>query len=245
MVMKMSTMVKNETESEVEIDDGNEASSLTRKNRREKSVAAKNRKKLNGKAVTKKNIVKFTVRCERVGKCKELFQNLEALEYHVATYHARRQNLNTFQCHLCRKILGEKQSHQRHMNLYHFGQSLFKCSFGTCGKSFPRQDYLEKHINAMHTQKNLLQCTECSKKFHFKYNLVRHLSYMHDIGILYSCYICKMRLAEKRSLQSHMISQHTGQYRLKCPVCSGGFTTKRNLKRHFKRFHFESKKKCS
>lgn len=178
---------------------------------------------------------KFTVKCQTVGKCKDLFESWEAMQYHVQTYHARKQKENKFECHLCKKRLGEKQSHLRHVNLYHFGKSLFKCSFGTCSKSFPRQDYLEKHINAEHTRKNLFKCSKCPMEFSFKNNQLTHLSYAHSIGISYACYLCKKKLGEKRTLLDHMNSIHNGRFSFKCPVCSKSFVSKKRLKRHLKR----------
>lgn len=226
------SLTKNETDSEaeLEIDDEPKTTSMPQSGRLGKDFAAKNENTVNDKVD-----VQFTVKCQSRGLCKDLFESWDAMWYHVATYHARLQKYNTFECHLCKQRLGEKQTHQRHMNLYHFGRSLFKCSFGTCTKSFPRPDYLEKHINAEHTKQNRIKCTNCPKKFNFKYNLVRHLAYTHGIGISYSCHLCKKKLGEKRSLQYHMISQHTGLYPYKCPMCMTGFAAERYLKRHLNR----------
>lgn len=221
-------VIKDEPNSDLEIDVATPSTSQNISTVKSASV-------VNGPTVTNESSSKFTVKCQTVGKCKDLFECWEAMHYHVQTYHARTQKDNTFECHLCKKRLGEKQSHQRHMNLYHFGKSLFKCSFGTCSKSFPRQDYLEKHINAEHTRKNLFKCPKCPMEFTFKNNQLHHLSYAHSIGVSYACYICKKKLGEKRSLLDHMNSIHNGRFSFKCPVCSKGFVSKKRLKRHLQR----------
>lgn len=222
-------IIDDDTDAEIEIDDEPSPSSSTEKSKN----IAKKEKTVHGKAID--SIENFTIKCRARGKCKDLFESWDAMKYHMTTYHARIQKQNTFECHLCKKTLGEKQTHQRHMNLYHFGQSLFKCSFGTCSKSFPRQDYLEKHINAEHTKQYRIKCPKCPKKFNFKVNLKVHLSSVHGEGMSFSCYLCKKKLCEKRSLQCHMISQHTGQFVYKCPVCSKGFGSKRRFRMHFTR----------
>lgn len=250
-----TSLIKDETDSEVDIDDYNyfeKADSLTHvetslidtssieneeveighnlSTMLKSNFATKDAKTVNG------NVDRFTVPCLSKGKCKDLFESRDAMLYHVQTYHARKQKHNTFQCHYCKKILGEKQSHQRHMSLYHFGRSLFKCSFGTCSKSFPRQDYLEKHINAVHTKRILIKCPECPKTFTFKQNMKWHLAYEHNVGVLYNCHLCKKKLGDQRSLRNHIKSQHTIRgFPFKCPVCSRTFKLKRYLRKHFRR----------
>lgn len=221
MHMDMSS-IKNETDFKVEIRNNPDT-------KMQNNFVQDNAKAVNG------NVDRFTIRCRSRG-CKDLFETWDAMLYHVRTYHSRLQNQNTFQCHYCKKTLGEKQSHQRHMSLYHFGRSLFKCSFGTCSKSFPRLDYLEKHINALHTKRNLFKCTKCPKKFTFKQNMLWHLAYKHGVGVSYNCYLCKKKLGEPRSLWCHMKSQHTVRgFPFKCPVCRHGFKLHRYIRKHLKR----------
>lgn len=218
----------DDTETEVEIDDVVETKSTTHI---DKDFPINKKPTANGKAPN--DIDKFTVICRARGKCKDLFESRDAMVFHMRTYHARRQNQNTFECHLCKKVLGEKQSLQRHLNKEHFNRSLFKCSFGVCSKSFTRKDYLEKHICAEHTKQPRFNCTMCSEKFNYKCNLERHLANRHGEGTTYCCYLCKMSFAEKRSLLGHMNSVHLfTSLHLKCPMCPASYAYKRALTRH-------------
>lgn len=123
----------------------------------------------------------FYIQCRGQRKCKDLFENADAMKNHVQTYHVKKQIQNTFECYFCKKIVTEKQSLQRHFNAMHTDHLMFKCTYPKCSESFKRKCNLKKHINGIHTKKKAYACDKCPMKYYYKYLLSNHLAHIHGI----------------------------------------------------------------
>lgn len=207
---------------------------------RNKAGSLKSEGKANRKSTTKGNNEKLSVKC-CIGSCKELFENIEAMMRHVATYH-KKGIKNTFSCYECKKTLSSKQKLQLHMNSVHMGLKPFKCSFPNCLKSFSFNGNLKKHTNAVHTKSIVFRCRKCPKKYYYKSLLTNHLAHMHGKGNTYFCYLCKKKFTTKWNVKSHMNAVHTHHIRFQCPIrsCSKIFTLNSNLKQHINAIHTET-----
>lgn len=128
------------------------------------------------------NIARFHIVCRSGGGCGNLFESLDALTYHVKTYHGKKQKENTFECYYCQKFAADMQSVERHMNAVHANRSIFRCPFPACPRSFSRQFNLKRHINCIHTKKKKHECTMCTMKYYYKHLLTKHLVNEHGEG---------------------------------------------------------------
>lgn len=185
----------------------------------------------------------FHLKCRAQGKCKDLFESYNAMTYHVSTYHARRQDQNTFQCYSCKILVAGRQSLQRHMNAAHFRRIMYKCSFSTCNQSFNRKYNLKRHINGIHTKELVHKCTKCPKTYYYRHLLANHLANKHGkdsakahqkpkefiecsaktivkqnnvIGRPFECYSCKKIYTERHSLRRHMDLEHNRRSGFEC-----------------------------
>lgn len=170
---------------------------------RKKKSASKTKKRVLHKAA--KGSERFVVKCRRNG-CEDLFENSDALQYHVTSYHVKgikkkfachlcsktfssKRNLHThmawkhvgkkWRCHLCERLYASKASLRYHMQLEHTGQGLIKCPFSLCTHAFVHKTFLKRHINAVHTKKIVFRCTSCLFKSYYKGNLTKHLATIH------------------------------------------------------------------
>lgn len=125
----------------------------------------------------------FHIVCRSEGKCGDQFESLDAMMYHMKTYHERRQKENTFECYFCKKIFSDRQSIERHMNAVHTGRSMFTCPFPACSRSFNQKFNMKTHINRIHTEKMAHECTKCTRKFYYRQSLTNHLANKHGKGL--------------------------------------------------------------
>lgn len=128
------------------------------------------------------SIAGFHIVCRSGGGCGDLFESLDALIYHVKTYHGRKQKENTFECYYCKKNVADRHSVERHMNAVHTSHSMFKCPFPACPRSFNRQFNLKRHIKCIHTKKKKHECTMCTMKYYYKHLLTNHSANEHGKG---------------------------------------------------------------
>lgn len=146
------------------------------------TTAPKTKRKSNG-IRPKKQLNMYRVRCH-MKNCKQSFESKGAMWYHKKFYHGK-NNMKSWQCHLCKMQYRHKQKLQLHMDGRHTGDTKFRCSFPMCRKRFTRKIGLQQHINAWHTRNELYQCTECSKSYYQLGHAKRHIALKH--GTLDTC----------------------------------------------------------
>lgn len=167
------------------------------------------RKSANNKATKKRQ--SFMVKCLASGLCKESFNSLDAMAYHVKEYHAKGLT-KKFECHLCQKSFMNKFSVRCHVDSVHTGLQPFKCPNKWCSKSFSQKGGLKTHINSVHLGIKRFKCSN---------------------------HPCTKRFAQKVDMKRHIDSVHRGLKPFTCPnrLCSRGFSDKSNLKRHINSKH--------
>lgn len=175
----------------------------------------------------------FTIKCRSNRNCKDLFENREAVFYHVRTYHARRRE-RTFECHLCKKLLSDRTKIQRHMKSMHNGGRLFRCSFPDCSKIFSQNAALKEHID-IRMHQITFACYLCSKTLGTSRSLGMHMKSLHTHQSLFYCIYCSKGYTQKRYLVTHMQTVHTGTF--ECTQCSRRFNCENRLRAHMESKH--------
>lgn len=134
-----------------------------------------------GKLAMNSGHEKFYIMCRNRFKpnCTDLFESEEAMDYHFRTYHAMKQERNTFECCFCKKTYARRNLLEQHMAL-HTGR--FSCPYPACSRFFDREYYLKSHINALHTRRKVYKCTECAMKFFYRQIWTHHLTNVHGKG---------------------------------------------------------------
>jgi uncharacterized Zn-finger protein len=77
---------------------------------------------------------------------------------------------------------------------------------GICGRTFLRNDYLQKHIRT-HTGERPFSCSYCGKSFVQSYNLSRHIV-IHTGDKPYSCDVCGRRFSTRDKCRLHAQKDH-------------------------------------
>lgn len=124
---------------------------------RKMTEEAKNKKTVKSNAVD--DVAGFRIKCNahRRGSCQAAFESTEAMQFHVASYHAEGIK-REFSCHLCKKTSGNKSMLHRHMTAVHMGLKPFKCKFRNCSMAFTLKYDLQRHANVIHTKKIAQKC---------------------------------------------------------------------------------------
>ena len=111
--------------------------------------------------------------------CEEQFERTDVLKKHqrfVYQIEPRKvilpginENVNHFECYVCKVSFKEKYKLNRHLETMHNDNSdRYNCP--TCGKQFKRKDYLQKHSKT-HIK---IICKICLKHFESKDGLKAH-----------------------------------------------------------------------
>lgn len=165
---------------------------------------------------------RFHAKCRSAGCCRDLFESTDAKGVEKSS-----------SCHLCNKTLTLERGLQLRMNSVHSGLR-FQCPIATCSKKFTRMGHLNQHRNAVHTKKNVFECTKCAYKYYYKSALTQHLANKHGRRTTYSCYLCQNTFSFNYNLQQQMRSVHLGLRPFQCPIPKylKKFTGKCNMTRH-------------
>ena len=164
--------------------------------------------------------------------CGDCFPSKKELEKHVLTVH--------FQCSICDYKTGSKENLKSHIDKFHDEQQKASlCSF--CGKYFPLQNKLMRHISIVHEKLKLFQCSVCDHTTEVKRNMKIHIQKVHgalDIKIIYlgdknhKCYNCDFKSGIKEDLSKHIREVHDGKQNWHCDICNTIYKTKNYLRYH-------------
>lgn len=140
-------------------------------------------------------------------KCRNFFENPDAVEMHFANYHANGIN-RTFECYLCRRKSRFQSLLSRHMRT---------------------------HIRSEHSNVSLT-CGRCKFVYKTIDAKLEHRRYYHckDVKITFECYLCKKILSSKKILLRHINTMHSHQIVFKCslPKCTRVFYRQDFLRLH-------------
>lgn len=192
--------------------------------RQKKRRSSKTNTKSKRKAAERSKLA--PIRCQSAGSCRDYFESLDAMLYHVRHYHARRIE-REYSCYLCHRSAPSRQRLLSHMNAIHFDRNRFKCPHPACSKHFNDRSNLRKHVNGRHTQTQTFVCTQCSFRTYYKQNLVQHLATVHDGSTSYTCDWCGAVFCTKRKWRKHLRSRHADVAEL--------WSTVANCSKHFPR----------
>lgn len=185
--------------------------------------AVKPMRKVYRKRVHKRIAANFTIGCA-LGRCKELFESHEAMQYHMATYHRKTVEKSN---DLRRKALKRKR----------------KCTQPTNAPLTP--------ANAQSTDGNgeitdvfpVKCCRRCSEVFENVPTMRYHVRTYHAKGVkrTYECYLCNTKLLEKPLLRCHMNARHILQKGFLCPfpMCPSIYYSRDHLRLHVERKHVQ------
>lgn len=89
-----------------------------------------------------------------------------------------------------------------------------------CGKEFPNNTFLARHINFTHNpEKKFINCEQCDYKTPIKDSMMRHIVNQHSAVTLVPCPICEKEV-RKSSFRDHMKRHDPNQSELvKCKIC--------------------------
>lgn len=115
----------------------------------------------------------------------------------------------------------------------HRGDFSYKCSTGSCQKSFRTKYALQLHERAIHTKVKPYICemTDCEKSYNTLYRLKSHLR-IHNGG-LFKCEECGKQFTSNSDLRKHF-RIHSGERPFKCGIdnCQSAFTASHHLQNH-------------
>ncbi|XP_062558649.1 protein suppressor of hairy wing-like [Armigeres subalbatus] len=118
-----------------------------------------------------------------------------------------------------------------------------KCKL--CPKSFKAYDYLERHLQSVHSESDDYSCRHCNAKCPSEKVLTEHLS-THTEGKPFSCIKCGKDFTRKYHLERHLNHSKCGEIpklQLPCEVCGKIFTRLDNLREHLRYHMGEAKRK--
>ena len=134
------------------------------------------------------------VACE---KCGLLFKSSQSLKHHVSRIHKKE---NRFQCDICSKIFGDKNTMILHKKSIHEKLTLV-CD--QCGSKFNWEKTLKHHIRTVHEGFVPFECKDCGKTFNRKQFYTNHVLMVHKGINPYVCEFC-----DKVFTQAHMMKKH-------------------------------------
>ncbi|KAH8758810.1 hypothetical protein BGZ57DRAFT_771046 [Hyaloscypha finlandica] len=114
----------------------------------------------------------------------------------------------------------------------------YRCTIGTCTKSFGQKTHLDIHERA-HTGVKPYPCKEpgCGRSFSQLGNLKTH-ERRHTGERPYACDTCGKRFAQRGNIKAHKIVHNKSKpYLCRLDDCGKKFTQRGNLKTHQNRYH--------
>ncbi|XP_055918365.1 zinc finger protein 729-like [Eupeodes corollae] len=174
-------------------------------------------------------------KCE---KCGKILADRMCLRNHDLLFH-QKEELKTFKCAFCPKKYAKQYLLDQH-SVKHVSQD--ECTFfcAECGKGFPSNATLTKHVNQIHSTIYDKMCEICAKLIRGNANFDRHME-EHE-GIVQpqvQCQECGSWLKDKNSLRKHMYKHDGKTYT--CDVCGKVSQTKSSLQSHMRYVHEASR----
>lgn len=108
-------------------------------------------------------------------QCGRIFRYKSALGRHIRVVH---ENQRDHCCSRCGKSFGSKYDLSKHYESNHDDSRKAQQTCQFCEKTFSKEQYLQTHILAIHSEK-AFECEVCAKKFSFKRAKERHVKVVH------------------------------------------------------------------
>ncbi|XP_026748011.1 zinc finger protein OZF-like isoform X2 [Trichoplusia ni] len=206
----------------------------------------------------KENYLKLPFKCE---DCIVGFDHENTLKNHIENRHKKKKN--SFQCDICKTVLGSKHSFNDHINRhgrssnrtyrYHLDKHKSKQECKICGSTFVSSSGLKVHMHTVHNQSpRIYSCDRCNKSYRVRSYLAAHMRAAHSHSRAF-CVVCKTHYKTPQGLAHHVAthSAHVGENgkRFICDECGAKFGKKYDLQIHINWEHLKIIKhrcnKCS
>ena len=183
--------------------------------------------------------------------CLKLCKDRYARTAHEENVHGNKKK--KFQCENCEKSFTSKEGLDYHRNTNHIS-SVTKLTCDLCGSQFLRNYEFNRHVKAVHGNKNQdseFECVECKMKFTRKDSKYRHdqekhfannvnVDYVEDLASIsdFRCSECNQNFRRESALKRHFNSAHSAnKIEYQCSKCDAKFSRKDSLNRHVKNQH--------
>ncbi len=168
--------------------------------------------------------IPINVKNRRSFTCQECglsFKRSSCLKRHKE--HHKKPEDWKYECSICKKKCVNKAQLRRHTH-NHTANKSWQCD--QCGKKFPIEEYLKRHL-------------KCHLKLKSLVNLKSHLKLKVDLNLKspqdrkYQCSTCGKKCGTNQDLKDHL-QVHSDEKSWICEQCGQGFKRERNLKQHLK-----------
>lgn len=157
------------------------------------------------------------------GKCKNYFEDMEALMGHVKDKTCTGRG---FPCEVCGKVFDSNFKHNAHRYVHEDKPQVY-CD--QCGQALRDAFALEAHIEAVHRRvvrtDCVFRCSKCSDTFNSHLDLLNHVK-IHKNSPTMPCEICGKEVL-KNSYYSH-VNAHRMEKKHSCDVSSKKILRKEN-----------------
>lgn len=119
-----------------------------------------------------------------------------------------------------------KKYYDIHVASKHFNK--YPCEH--CELVFENKFHLTQHRESVHADQ-LSKCDQCGKNFPEEVHLKRHIYLCHTKRIPYECHHCGHKANKKSTLTVHM-RKHTGEKPYHCDICQRDFSQSVDFRKH-------------
>ena len=170
--------------------------------------------------------------------CVESYSTENDLLSHIESVH-KEQKLH--KCEKCNdKIYFSARGLEQHLYRIHsseINKESKKCE--SCGKSFPKDFNLKKHVQVVHEGRKDYKCETCGEAFGYLSSLQKHIYMIHEKNPENKCGVCGKLFYYAQQLQTHIYRVHEGNKDYQCESCGKAFSYKSELKKHHIKIHLE------
>ena len=154
----------------------------------------------------------------------------------------------------CEVVIKEEKNsdHEGDENYLEGGNENVWKSCKHCGKTFPKQSYLRRHMSNAH-EEIAFECKHCDMKFSRSRKLKEHVRNVHPSGpsgpkLKYKCDFkaCENTFLTFAEMRDHKANDHVGDpMNYYCEHCAKGYNDKKNYKRHLISVHGDKRFPCT
>ncbi|XP_076097368.1 uncharacterized protein LOC143067753 [Mytilus galloprovincialis] len=168
-------------------------------------------------------------------KCNKIYKNVQSLKNHIKAVHSVIGQ--PFACHLCAAKFKWSTTLKQHIEEIHEGKMKAVCKH--CGKKFPRQNLLNRHMRIHGVdQSKRLCCKHCGRGFWYEHNLQRHVKIIHGPHEEnFHCSYCGKGFNMKSAMVTHVQQVHFNIFPYRCIDCNVGFKRSKLYRLHMMKEH--------
>ena len=214
------------------------------------------KKMIKHKYVTKGNCLSLGINWETMSctLCSEKFDTQESASRHPSTVHhiyqARNNRKSCYNCDICGKKIGYKDSLRDHKLRSHYeGKSAEKFKCNLCNFTSPVRRSVTGHMRSVHGEvtdtkrKKALKCSLCDHSAPCKSRLLEHIMIVHQKIKDHVCKHCGFATSRKQNLTLHVRSVHCKEKPFQCTICGHTSAQSNALTDHIEIVHTKPPKR--